>query len=390
MAALDGVKVLDLSRLLPGPFASLVLADLGAQVDKIEDPGPGDYMRHMPPHVSPPEDPNDTQSSIFVSINRNKRSATLDLKRPEARDALLKMVKSYDVLLEQFRPGVLDRLGLSHQKLLQENPRLVICALTGYGQDGPLAQRAGHDINYLARAGVLGFQGPAQGAPQPPGFQLADIGGALWSVIGILAALADREKTGKGSIVDISMLESSMGFAAVSYGMMVAGVTPKAGDEALTGGIAIYGTYATKDARAMSLGALEPKFWGAFAAKIGHEMSMGDFTVGPHQAALKEKLATIFLAKTQAEWVAISHEGDFCLEPVLLPHELQNDPQIAARRIFFELASTWGNLVQMRTPVTPHGFAHTPPPRHGEQTEAILREAGLSDDEVAALIKSTS
>ncbi len=239
---------------------------------------------------------------------------------------------------------------MSHAKLLEANPRLVICALTGYGQDGPLAHRAGHDINYLARAGVLGFQGPANGAPQPPGFQLADIGGALWCVIGILAALADREKTGKGKIVDISMMEASLGFAAASFGMMTAGVMPKAGDEALTGGIAIYGTYATKDARAMSLGALEPKFWSAFAAKIGHEMSMADFTIGPHQVALKEKIAKIFSEKTQAEWIAFAKEGDFCLEPVLLPNELRADPQIASRGIFFELASQWGNLLQMRTP----------------------------------------
>ncbi|MEO8877972.1 MAG: CaiB/BaiF CoA-transferase family protein, partial [Polyangiaceae bacterium] len=258
-------------------------------------------------------------------------------------------------------------------------------ALTGYGQDGPLAKRAGHDINYLARAGVLGFQGPANGPPQLPGFQLADIGGALWSVVGILAALADREKTGKGSIVDISMLESSMGFAAVSYGMMVAGVMPKAGDEALTGGLAIYGTYGTKDARAMSLGALEPKFWSAFAAQIGHEMSMGDFTVGPHQVELKQKLAKIFSKKTQAEWIAISHEGDFCLEPVLLPNELREDPQIAARGIFFDLATHWGNSQQMRTPVTPRDAQHRPPPRHGEQTAEILREAGLTEEEIAAL-----
>ena len=385
MAALDGVKVLDLSRLLPGPFASLVRADLGAKVDKIEEPGPGDYLRHMPPHVSAPENPSDTQSSIFTSINRNKRSATLDLKKPRAQAALLKMVASYDVLLEQFRRGVMDRLGLSHEKLLAANPRLVICALTGYGQDGPLAHRAGHDINYLARAGVLGFQGPTNAAPQPPGFQLADIGGALWSVIGILAALAEREKTGKGKIVDIAMLESAMGFAAASFGMMAAGVTPKAGDEALTGGIAIYGTYATKDQRAMSLGALEPKFWGAFAAKISHQMSMADFTVGPHQAALKEKLSKIFLEKTQAEWIAFANEGDFCLEPVLLPHELRDDPQIAARGVFFELSSQWGNLMQMRTPVTPRDLSHTPPPRHGEQTEEILREAGLTPEEIAEL-----
>jgi crotonobetainyl-CoA:carnitine CoA-transferase CaiB-like acyl-CoA transferase len=211
MSPLQGIKVLDLSRLLPGPYASLILADLGAQVDKIEDAQGGDYLRHMPPMI-------EDQSGMFLAINRNKRSATLDLKQPEARDALLRLVKVYDVFFDQFRPGVLDRLGLGHAKLLEVNPRLVICALTGYGQDGPLAKRAGHDLNYLARAGLLGFMGPKDAAPTPPGFQVADIGGALWSVIGILAALAQRDKTGKGSVVDISMTESSMGFAAASFG----------------------------------------------------------------------------------------------------------------------------------------------------------------------------
>lgn len=384
MAALDGVKVLDLSRLLPGPFASLVLADLGAQVDKIEDPQPGDYLRHMPPQVDG-EGGAPSQSALFLSINRNKRSAVLDLKKPAAQAALLEMVARYDVLLEQFRPGVMDRLGLSHAKLLEKNPRLVICALTGYGQDGPLAHRAGHDINYLARAGVLGFQGPANAAPQPPGFQLADIGGALWSVIGILAALAEREKTGRGKIVDVAMLEASMGFAAASFGMIAAGVAPRAGDEALTGGLAIYGTYATKDGRAMSLGALEPKFWGAFAQKIGHAMDMSDFAVGPHQGALKEKLRAIFLEKTQAEWIEIAKSGDFCLEPVLAPTELRSDEQIAARGLFFDLASRWGELEQLRTPVTPKEMAHREPPLHGEHTQEILKEAGLSEETIAAL-----
>lgn len=384
-AALEGVKVLDLSRLLPGPFASLVLADLGAQVDKIEDPGAGDYLRHMPPQM-PATAPNvEAQSALFLAINRNKRSAVLDLKKPAAQNALLEMVKSYDVLLEQFRPGVLDRLNLSHAALLEKNPRLVICALTGYGQDGPLAHRAGHDINYLARAGVLGFSGPANAPPQPPGFQLADMGGALWSVVGILAALAERDRTGKGSVVDVAMLEASMGFAMASFGMMIAGQEPKAGDEALTGGIAIYGTYATKDDRAMSLGALEPKFWTAFAKVIGHESSMADFVTGPHQAALKEKLRNIFREKTQAEWIEIAKSGDYCLEPVLAPNELKADPQIASRGLFFDLKSRWGNLMQLRTPVTPRNMEHREPPRHGEHTETILREAGLSDEAILNL-----
>ncbi len=387
---LQGIKVLDLSRLLPGPFATMVLGDLGAQVDKVEDPGGGDYLRHMPPQM--PGVPGEggatapAQSGMFLAINRNKRSCVLDLKKPEARDALLAMVASYDVVVEQFRPGVLDRLGLSHEKLLEKNPRLVVCAITGYGQDGPLAHRAGHDLNYLARAGLLGFMGPTDGPPTPPGFQLADVGGALWAVIGILAALAERGHTGKGKIVDVAMVEASIGFAAASFGLLTAGVAPRRGDEAITGGLCVYGTYATKDDRYVALGALEPKFWIAFASAVGIEPDMAALFSGPHQVALKAKVAEIFRQKTRDEWVAFSKTVDCCIEPVLEPNELAKDEHHAARRVFFDLPSAWGPLLQFRLPVTPHDRAHTAPPLQGEHTRAVLEEAGVGADLVAKLV----
>ncbi len=382
MLPLQGLKVLDLSRLLPGPFATLVLADLGAQVDKVEDLEGGDYLRHMPPQVG---DGANAQSAIFLALNRNKRSACLDLKKPAAQAALRKMVKHYDVVLEQFRPGVMTRLGVSHEALLAENPRLVLCALTGYGQGGPLAHRAGHDINYLARGGVLGFQGPAGGPPQPPGFQLADVSGALWSVIGILAALAERDRTNKGRLVDVSMVESSMGFSIATLGAMFGGQTSSRGDDALTGGIAAYNVYATKDGRAMSLGALEPKFWMAFAAGVGLDADMSGITPGPHQVALKEKVAAIFRDKTRAEWEAFAKERDCCLEPVLEPQELAGDPHLQARKAFLEVASPWGVLTQLRLPTTPVDRAHGAPPKQGEHTDAVLREAGISEEEIRAM-----
>ena len=378
---LGDVKVLDLTRLLPGPFASLVLADMGAAVDKIEDLSGGDYLRHMPPQIGGPNG----QSGMFLALNRNKRSACLDLKKPSARDALLAMVTHYDVLFEQFRPGVLDRLGLSHATLRAKNPRLVVCALTGYGQDGPLAHRAGHDINYLARAGVLGMQGPAGEAPATPGVQLADIGGGLWSVVGILAALHERHRTGLGSLVDIAMVEASMGFAIANFGGLFAGKALERGNEALTGALAIYGAYFTKDDELMSLGALEPKFWTAFAVGVGLAPEMSALMPGPHQVALKAKLAEIFRTKTRAEWEAFSKEKDCCLEPVLRPEELEADEHLRARGVFFEIDSPWGKLRQLRTPLTPKDRAHTPPPRQGEHTDAILREAGIDDARIAAM-----
>lgn len=392
MRPLRGVRVLDLSRLLPGPFATLVLADLGAQVDKIEDPGGGDYLRHVPPQVA-------GEAATFHLLNRGKRSAILDLKKPEGRDALRRLVGSYDVLFDQFRPGVLDRLGLGHGALRAENPRLIVCALTGYGQSGPLAQRAGHDLNYLARAGVLGAQGPAEGPPQPPGFQLADVSGGMWCVISILAALRERDRSGEGALLDIAMTDSVLGFATASFGLVLAealqggaqggsAMPIGSGTEALTGGIAPYNTYLTKDGQAVALAALEPKFWAAFCAGVGLAPDMTALVPGPHQAALKAELAEIFRGRTREEWVAFASTRDCCLEPVLHPREVAGDAHLAARDLFFNLPSARGATPQMRTPVTPKGAGFSAPPRMGEHTRAILHEGGLTAEEIEALLRS--
>jgi crotonobetainyl-CoA:carnitine CoA-transferase CaiB-like acyl-CoA transferase len=377
MLPLDGVRVLDWTRLLPGPFATLVLGDLGAQVDKLEDPQGGDYLRHMPPQI-------EGTSSIFLALNRNKRSFCLDLKKKGAREALLRLVARYDVLIEQFRPGVLERLGVPHEALLAANPRLVVCALTGYGQTGPLAKRAGHDLNYLARAGVLGFQGPKDGPPAVPAVQMADVGGGLWSVIGVLSALAARDKTGKGQVVDVSMLEASMPFAIASFGQGFAGTPARRGDEPLTGGIAPYGTYATKDGRAVALAALEPKFWMAFCAGVGIDAELAALLPGEHQVAIKAKLAAIFAGRTRDEWAAFGAQHDCCLEPVLEPGEVAGDAHVKARGMFFQMDSPWGPIPQMKMPLAGR-TEHAAPPKIGEHTDAILKEAGLSDSEIASL-----
>ena len=392
MRPLTDVRVLDLSRLLPGPFATLVLADLGAQVDKIEDPGGGDYLRHMPPEVA-------GEAAAFQMLNRGKRSAVLDLKRPEGQAALRRLCRSYDVLFDQFRPGVLDRLGLGHEALRAENPRLIVCALTGYGQTGPLARRAGHDLNYLARAGLLGAQGPEGGPPEVPGFQLADVSGGMWCVIAILAALRERDRTGEGALLDMAMADGVLGFATATLGTAMAeamaarsgtlggGSAPLGGGtEPLTGGIAPYNTYLTSDGHPMSLAALEPKFWSAFCAGVGLEPDMGALMPGPHQAALKEKVAAIFRGRTRAAWMELAAARDCCLEPVLHPRELLADPQLAARGMFFEIPSPRGATPQVRTPVTPRDGAFTQAPRAGEHTREVLREGGLSEEEIEALI----
>ena len=378
---LAGVRVLDLTRLLPGPFASMVLADLGAEVDKVEDVGPGDYLRHMPPSVG-------GTSATFLALNRGKRSLCLDLKSPAGRDAFRRLLPRYDILFEQFRPGVLERLGLGHEALRAAHPRLIVCALTGYGQTGPLAQRAGHDLNYLARGGVLGSTGPVAGPPQVPGFQLADVSGALYAIIGMLTALRQRDATGEGSVVDISMMESAMGFAVATLAPALAGAPVSRGAEALTGGLALYRTYTTKDAKAVALGALEPKFAAALCSALGLPFDMSTLLPGPHQADLEAHLAARFAERTRDEWEAFAAEHEVCLEPVLLPEELLADAHVAARRMLLEVDSPGGPLRQLRTPVTPLDASPGPAPRQGEHTRAILREAGLDEGSIDALVAS--
>jgi alpha-methylacyl-CoA racemase len=381
MQPLQGIRVLDLSRLLPGPFASLILADLGAQVVKIEEPVGGDPMRWMPPLVG-------GQSAIFGALNRDKQSVCLDLKKPSGLRAMLQLVDRCDVVLEQFRPGVLDRLGLSHATMRARNPRLIVCALTGYGQDGPLAARAGHDINYLARSGVLGMHAAQSSAPSPPSplpIQLADMGGGLWSALAIVAALHERDRTGQGSVLDVSMVEASMGFAFFCFGNLFAGQPAKGENEWLTGGLAIYRAYFSKDGETMTLGALEPKFWEAFCAGVGLEMDASALVLGPHQAILKDKLQHIFASRTRAEWELFAREHDCCLEPVMRLEELRGDEQLTVRGVFFEMESRGGKLLHMRTPLTARDAIHAPAPEPGEHTESVLREAGIDPAQITAL-----
>lgn len=380
--SLVGVRVLDLTRLLPGPVATLTLADLGARVDKLEDPSPGDYLRAMPPTRG------DT-SAAYLALNRDKRSVVVDLKRPEGAALLRRMIPRYDVVVEGFRPGVLARLGCSHDEMLALHPGLVVCAITGYGQTGPLAKRAGHDINYLARAGVLGATGPADGPPQVSGAQMADVaGGALWAVIGVLAALRARDATGEGSVVDVAMCEGSIPLAAFALAPAVVGdpAAPR-GRNHLDGGIAAYNTYRTADGRHVSLGALEPKFWTAFAAAAGLDPSLDALVAGEHQPALRARVAEAFAARTRDEWEQFARAHDCCLEPVLDASELPGDPQHAARGVFFPMDDGAGGTVTVfRTPVgAGAAVAHLPARAAGADTDAVLRDAGIGDDQVAAL-----
>ena len=375
--AFSSVKVLDLSRLLPGPFCSMLLADFGAEVIKVEDPKGGDYIRWWPPLLG-------ENSGFHIVLNRNKRSLTLNLKKPAGKDILLQLAASADVLLEGFRPGVMDRLGLGYAALQAINPRLIYCAITGYGTDGPRAQRAGHDINFLALNGVLSHSGP-KGTPTLPGVQIADLGGgALYAAFSIATALFARERIGAGQYIDLAMADGALTWNCLRCGQYVAdGVVPATGDGFLNLGFACYNLYQTRDNRYMSLGALEPQFWKLFCATVGHPEwdQPAYFEPSPHQDKLREQVATLFLEKDLEEWIRVFAPVDCCCEPVLNMDEVMHDEQVRQRNMVVELLhERWGAYQQLgiapklsRTP----GRIASHAPELGEHTADILTSIGL-------------
>lgn len=384
---LAGVRVLDLTRLLPGPYATLVMADLGAQVDKVEDPQGGDYTRQMPPLYG-------DESALFYALNRNKRSLTLDLKKPEGVAALKRLARRYDVLVESFRPGVMEKLGVSYEALAAECPRLIYCSISGYGQTGPDRLKAGHDLNYMAKAGALGYGGERHGPPAHVGVQVADVGGgSLFSLVGILAALYERERTGRGRHLDISMTEGAIAFLHMhlSARLLVGpeGEPLERGAEALNGGYACYGLYRTADGRYLAVGALEPKFFMGLCQKLGRpELVDQAYDVhGGGSAAVRAELSRIFGAQPLSYWLEFLKGTDFCVEPVLEGGEVLSDPQHVARGMFVEARDEQrgATVTHVRTPLRFGPLPVRPPPALGQHTRQVLEEAGFSAEEIAAL-----
>ncbi|MGE0868859.1 MAG: CaiB/BaiF CoA transferase family protein [Kofleriaceae bacterium] len=382
--ALAGIRVLDLTRLLPGPFLTMVLADMGADVVKVEDPQMGDYLRPMPPGKG-------GMSGRFLAINRGKRSLILDLKSPAGRDAFLKMAERADVVVESFRPGVMAKLGVGYDALAARNPKIVMCSISGFGQTGPYVHRAGHDVGYCAVAGVLAMGGVPGGEPMLPGVQIADLaGGGLWSATAILGALVGRHRTGRGAHLDISMTEGSLAMLTAELGNFDAGARPTRGSETLNGGVAAYGIYRTKDDRYLAVGALEPKFWGALNQAIGRPVNLMEVIAPPaDQIKVRAELAAIFVTKTAADWHEILFKHDCCVEVVTELDELPEHPLHRNREVFFTIdgGDGVGPLMQTRTPVG-RPSNPTPPPRHGEHSREVLAEYGFSASEIAALIGS--
>jgi crotonobetainyl-CoA:carnitine CoA-transferase CaiB-like acyl-CoA transferase len=348
---LSGTRILDLTRLLPGAFCTMVLAGMGADVVKVEEPGTGDYMRWTPPLV-------EGQSALFNALNRGKRSIALNLKVEAGRELLLKLVDGADVLVEGNRPGVMERLGLGWPVLHARNPKLVMCSITGYGQDGPFAARAGHDINYVATAGVLGLNGPRGGAPLPLSVQVGDIGGGgLQPALAILGAVIGVVRGGEGRWIDASMTDGAASWLALAFAARSAGEEVARGDQRLGGRYPCYRVYECRDGRYYSVGALEPKFWSALCGALQRpDLIDKQYSEDP---ALHAEIERIFMSRTRYEWEGVLGPLDACCEPVLDLDEVPSHPQIAARRVLEKLDAG--------------GDA----PGLGEHSAAILSEIGV-------------
>jgi alpha-methylacyl-CoA racemase len=411
---LSGIRVLDLSRLLPGGFCSLLLADFGAEVLKVEDTGAGDYIRWAPPYYEGAED--SAKSALFLSLNRNKRSIRIDLKNEAGREVLLRLVREYDVVLESFRPGVLDRLGVGYERMREENPGLVYCAITGYGQTGPKRDASGHDMNYLGLIGLLGLTGEGDGVgghgvdghPIQAAGQIADLGGgALMAAFGILAALRERDGgparggraaqpgSGEGQLVDVSMADGALSWLAMVAGQYFAdGVVPRRGEQMLAGSVICYRPYECADGW-VTLGALEPKFWQAWCRGVGREDLIEKQFEKPGSEA-HGQVVEVFKGSTRAEWTQFATEHDCCLEPVLDVDEALASDLVGEREmvVTLEQPGVAEGVRQLGIPVkldrTPGEHNRLPGPGLGEHTEQVLRAAGYSDEQVAKLVEQSA
>jgi crotonobetainyl-CoA:carnitine CoA-transferase CaiB-like acyl-CoA transferase len=372
MQALTGIRVLDMSRLLPGPYCTMLLADFGAEVIKIEEPGKGDYSRSFPPFLK-------DFGYWHLQLNRNKQSVVLDLKSEEGKNIFLELVKTADVVVESYRPGVLKKLGVDYEAAAKVNPKIIYCSLSGYGSKGPLAHKADHDLGYLSLAGVTAMSGEADGVPAIPGVLMADMNAALSAGMSIMIALRHAALTGQGQEIDISLFNVAMnllpGAASLFFG---SGFVAERGNNWLTGAYANYNIYATADGRYVSVGCLEKKFWRNLCIGLGKEELIDMIDDESNHPYLKEQLAAAFKQKTMREWEEFFADKDACVTPVLNFKEAVESEQVQANEMVLNVQDDeLGEYQQLgfamklsKTPAQLNKRA----PRLGEDTEKILAQ----------------
>lgn len=385
---LSTLKVLDFSALLPGPFGTLILADLGADVLRIESPGRPDMVRMLPPM-------DEGVSAVHGYLNRSKRSLAVDLKKPAGVEVVRELVKDYDIVVEQFRPGVMAKLGVGYEQLKEINPRLIYCSITGYGQDGPYRDRAGHDMNYLSIAGMTAYNGRRESGPAPMAFQVADVaGGSCHAVMAILAAVIERQQSGEGQYIDISMTDAAFSLHALTApGALVGGEDPQLERTQLNGG-SFYDCYETSDGRWFSVGGIEPQFFSQFCQAIGRpDLAGRGLAMLPEIVAeVKAGIAEAMKQKSFAEWEQIFAALDCCTEPVLSFSEACQHPQLVARKMLVDVPSASG--ASQRQVASPFKFSRTAPEyryvgtRLGSHTDEVLAGHGFSAEQIAELRKS--
>ena len=385
---LKDIRIIDFSRLLPAPLATMLLADMGAEIIKVEHPQSPDDIRNYPPFIN-------KQSAYYLAVNRSKRSLCLDLRQKTGKQICLELLKNADVLIESFRPGVMQKLGLDYQSIAKLNSRIIYISLTGYGQNGKYAQEAGHDLNYIGRAGILDATGHKNGQPVIPAVQIADIAGGSYSTLSAcLLALYQRERTGKGSYIDLSMLDASLPFMSLQYAEFQAtGKTKKRGDGLLSGALPNYNVYECSDGKFVALGALEPKFWKRFCEKTNRlEWLKIALTDKERLEAIKNELVVLFRSKTQVDWLALGQSEDMCLTAVNDLATVSKDKHLHARKMFvthqhdiYGSVNGIGNPIKIKDATESIGWAA---PLLGEDTKAILEELGYTKNDISALKKN--